>query len=117
MLATISFQDVSLDVVISRASTISNILIDTNQITTAALYNCTNALILTVSRYPSLSCQSSAPTLIVKALSNVLNKGRLLPNFLLDAVSSTITTLILGCFEQIAIDEKPLLLLLKTFDC
>jgi hypothetical protein len=53
--STLSIQDVTADVVLSRATSIVDILLDPRQISTYALSNCTAALVQTVQDYPSLA--------------------------------------------------------------
>jgi hypothetical protein len=105
--AAMALQDVSADVVSSRALTISNILLDINQLSDAGLASCTSALVETVTENPAYACTGNAFALVSKALSNVLAKGISLPSDLLTGVSSALAALTTGCQENLSVGEDP----------
>jgi hypothetical protein len=105
---TLGIQDVSADVVRTRAFSVGNILLDVSQLTLSGLANCTAALVETVTAYPDLACEGTGLTLVSNALSNVLSKGNQLPEELLNNVSLAISALSGGCKTSIGIGEDPL---------
>jgi hypothetical protein len=105
---TMNMQDVDEGVVSSRAQTIVDILKDITQISSGALSNCTLALVDTVISYPDLAGSDENSDLIMQALSNVLEKGTSLPQFLLDSVSDAISALTVGAQANMAIGGEPL---------
>ena len=105
---TLGIQDVSSDVITSRASSISSILLDITQITDAALGNCTAALVQTINSYPAVAGAGTTAGLCAQALSNVLEKGAGLPKELLAGVSSALTALTAGVQSNMAIGQQPL---------
>jgi hypothetical protein len=102
---TLALQDVTADVVGSRALSISNILLDINQISDAALSNCTAALVETVTEYPAYSCQGNSLSIVSKALSNVLERGNSISADLLNGVNSALVSLTAGCQESLGVGE------------
>lgn len=105
--SSLKYQDVSSDVVLSRASSIANILLDLTQVTDAALSNCTAVLVDTVNNYPDLAGSSSVAPTVVSALSNVLKKGTSLSSSLLSDVNSALQALSLGSIATMAVGESP----------
>ncbi|KAJ1402954.1 REJ domain-containing protein [Ochromonadaceae sp. CCMP2298] len=108
---TLSLQDVTADVVQSRALVVGNILQDISQISDPALGNCTQALVETVVQYPSLSCIGTSSQLVTAALSNVLQKGLSLPPDLLESVTLALLSLSEGCQSQSAAGQTPITLI------
>ena len=105
---TLAMQDVSIDVVRSRAESIGNALIDIEQISEAAVSNCTEALVATLKAYPTLSCEGTSSPMITNAISNVLQKGTLLPDHLFEKLSAASVAFANGCQDITAIGETPL---------
>ena len=103
--ATLGIQDVSSDVIASRMSSISSILLDMSQISDWALGNCSVALIATITDNPGIAGLSTIAPQCMAALSNVLEKGSSLPSWLLGNVSSTISVLSNGMQANMAIGE------------
>lgn len=104
---SLELQDVSADVIQSRALSISNVLVDIEQINTDALGNCTAALVTTVLDYPTLSCAGEGMTLVGDALSRILDRGKDLPPALLSSVLTAISALTTGCLEDVVLGESP----------
>ena len=111
----IAIQDVTVDVIRSRAESISNALIDIDQISDIAVRNCTAALVDTVVAYPAMSCDESTAGIVTAALSNVLQKGTSLPSDLLEQVNAASSALARGCEENIALGETPLQVVTENF--
>jgi len=105
---TLALQDVSLDVVRSRAESIGNALIDIDQISNAAVQNCTEALVTTLIAHPTLACEGSSSPLITNALSNVLQKRTLLSEDLFERLSTAAVSFASGCQDNTAVGETPL---------
>jgi hypothetical protein len=105
--AAMAIQDVSVDVVRSRAESIGNALIDIDQISDSAVHNCTEALVETVIGYPALSCAESTTALVTTALSRVLARGSRLSSALLERVTQATAALVRGCAENSAVGEAP----------
>lgn len=105
MYATLTMQDVTDDVIASRARTIASILLDMTQITNHALNNCTAALVETVLDHPNMAGTDDVVGLVVQALSGVLAKGTDLSLSLQQQVSAAIQSLSLGRQQNIAVGE------------
>ena len=75
----IIFQDVSSDVVVSRASTIATILISTEEISLEALHNCSTALISMVTAHGDLAASDGAIDRVLQAMSTIISQGKFLP--------------------------------------
>ena len=103
---TLGIQDVSLDVITSRASSISSILLDITQITDIALGNCTAALVETILEYPTIAGSPTTFALCSSALSTVLEKGAGLPKALLASVSVALSALATGVQGNMAIGQQ-----------
>ncbi|KAJ1430691.1 REJ domain-containing protein [Ochromonadaceae sp. CCMP2298] len=99
---TLSLQDVTADVVQSRALVVGNILQD---ICDPALGNCTQALVETVVQHPSLSCTGTSSRLVSAAFSNVLKRGAGLSQPLVDSVDEALAALTAGCQANLAAGE------------
>jgi hypothetical protein len=105
---TLHLQDVTPDVVRNRALTIRDVMVDVNQISTGALYNCTAALLATVNDFPEYACKGGTFVLVSSALSNIVEKGSSLPTDLLDGVTAAMTALTAGCQTDLGVGEAPL---------
>jgi hypothetical protein len=105
---TLPLQDSSVSVISARALSISNILVDSQQISDAALGNCTAALVETVRNYPSDACSETCLSLVTGAFAAILGKGSALPSALLTNVYTAVSQLIKGCQSSIVADEAPL---------
>ena len=107
-------QQVTAETVTSRASTVRNILSDMDQVTIAALSNCTAALVNTILIFsnPSLLCQSPSQTLgIMLALSNIVEfKTVELPSLLYNNVDAAIAKVSESCLDAMAVGQAPLVL-------
>lgn len=104
---SLKLQDVTADVIKARALSISNVLVDIDQISDQALGNCSAALVTTVLSNPALSCAGGGLSLVSDALSKILSRGHDLPSGLLDDLISAITALTTGCLEDFVIGEPP----------
>ena len=93
LLATVNTQDVTSDVVLSRASSLTSVLQDITQVSDYALANCTLALVETVVRYPLIAGEASTASICVEAFSNVLSKGSRLSKTLLANVTQAMSAL------------------------
>ena len=105
LVQTLGKQDVSKDVIASRMSSISSVLMDITQISETALGNCSVALIVTIREYPDIAGQSTIAPQCVTALSNVLEVGSALPSWLLGNISGTVSVLTTGMQSNMAIGE------------
>jgi hypothetical protein len=103
---TLSIQDVTSDVVTSRATSIANILLDATQLSDDGFANCTVALIDTVRGDPELAGSGATATLCMEALSTVLQKGSGLSSALVTNISSTLTYLTNGMQASMAIGQQ-----------
>jgi hypothetical protein len=103
---TISIQDVSLDVILSRASSVSNILLDISELSDAGFGNCTAALIETINSDPDLAGSESTATLCMEALSSVLQKGSSLAPGLVTNITNTLTVLNNGIQLSMAVGQQ-----------
>lgn len=101
--STVHIQDLSDDVIISRTSAIAGILADATQISHTALFNCTYALLHTVSENPKLAGQSHLFGPVIDSLSHVLEVGNALPNNLVNEITSTIAVLTRGIHHGMVI--------------
>jgi hypothetical protein len=103
---TLSIQDVSSDVVISRATSIANILIDSSQLSDDGFSNCTAALVGTIQSDPEIAGSASTASLCMTALSTVLQKGSSLSSDLVTNISSAVTTLNNGIQSRMAVGQQ-----------
>jgi hypothetical protein len=104
---TLSIQDVTSDVVNSRATSIANILLDVSQLSDAGFGNCTAALIETIQGNPALAGSGSTATLCMQALSSVLQKGSGLSSTVVSNISGTLALLNNGIQSSMAIGQEP----------
>ena len=86
-------QDVSLDVVISRANTIATILSDPEQVSVDALYNCSAALVATITEFSSLCASDGSIDNILQSLSAVVSHGKSLPVPISQQISKVVDVL------------------------
>jgi hypothetical protein len=110
ILRSLPLQDVTVDTISARAVSVSNILIDIDQISSAALGNCTAALIATVKSAPQLACAPTVIGVISGAFSSILAKGRAIAPSLLSEVLTTMLSLTGGCQGLSTPGEPPLVL-------
>jgi hypothetical protein len=92
---TLDIQDVSSDVLASRATSIAQLLSDPTELSDVAVDSCVSALIYTIkaSSDSLLSRYSSGPLLCLKALSNVLAKGTSLTPEMVGNITETLVSL------------------------
>jgi hypothetical protein len=103
---TLPVQDVTIDVVISRSTSVANTLLFTSEITANATKYCAYALIETINSYPELAGTPSAASLCLQALSFVISKeNNAVTTTLIDDVSSAIKSLTVGIQSNLAIGE------------
>jgi hypothetical protein len=100
---TVAIQDAASDVVQSRCTTLSKLLLDSTQLTNYAIVNCTRALIETVSTSPTYVGMEGVSDLVSDALSAVLLLD--LEQSLLDDVSSSLETLTESVQDTLAVGE------------
>jgi hypothetical protein len=108
---SLSLQDVSSDVLNSRAVTVADLVADMTQVNDAAFGYCTAVLVNTVKGNPSLACVGSSAHLISSALSNILARATTtaaLSADLMTNVTATISTVAESCVNTLAIGEPPL---------
>jgi hypothetical protein len=103
---TLSIQDVSADVINSRATSIANILLDVSQVGEHGFTNCTAALIETIQTDPELAGSGATATLCMEALSSVLQKGSDLSAALVANISSTLAVLNNGIQSSMAVGQQ-----------
>ena len=99
-------QDVSDDVISSRAITISIILQDYQQLSESALYNCSLALTTTIFEYGMLCSKDSTINYILSALSAIVESGRSLPQFIAYQVRASMDNLLAARKKLLAIAEE-----------
>lgn len=108
-------QDVTSDVIRTRALTIGNLFYDSNQISNAALNNCSSILLNIVMNNLELSCPTNTFNVIMETLSNILKVGSNLPPNVLVNITNTITLLSTYCqSNSLAVGEKPLTMILNN---
>jgi hypothetical protein len=101
-------QDVTADIIISRATSIADIMLDISQITDDALSTCTSVLLATVNNnLDYIGSDTSAVAVINKALSNVLAFGNSLSDGMLSDISDCIDNIVSRSQRYMAIDEPP----------
>ena len=98
----ISIQDVSQDVVMARASSISMIMLDITQISASAFSNCTAAMVATVLSDPETAGHPSVAEQVVSALSYALELGSSMPPSLLSQISQAMAVLSAGMQASMA---------------
>ena len=105
---TISFQDVDKEVIVSRCTTVAEVLQDLDQISDYALVTCTAVLATTVIDNPDIVGAASTSNIVAQALSAVLAKGSSLSQTLRDAVQLGIEALSIGAQSNLAVGEEPM---------
>jgi hypothetical protein len=101
---TLEIQDLSEDVIFSRASSIAEIFQYTTELTDDAISNCSYALTETINLNPDLASSSASTSL--KTFSRLLNlNSNQLSKFLLDNVSYSILSLTNGIQSDLAVGE------------
>ena len=114
MSKSFALQDVTINVLSSRASLISSILVDSSQVSDLAVDYCGAALVQTVLAYSSLICQQpSVLSTVVTALSSVLDKQSLSSAFRNQIVNAT-SFLSFTCQSTVAVGAPPLQLISKN---
>ena len=107
---TVGIQDISEDVLVSRANSIASLLLDPTQISLSALLSCTDALLNTISAANDLPgvniCSDQGTDLIMNALSAISAGGNSLPPSLLDRVISTISIISVRRQDYTAVGES-----------
>jgi hypothetical protein len=111
---TVGQQDVSTSVVISRANSISSLLVDISQVTERALGFCAAALVETIVDNPEVAGMSDTATLCMSALSSVLEKSSVISTALLNNVTKAMSLLTDGIQSHMAVGEAPQLLFTKN---
>jgi len=107
LFAMIELQDVSRDVVISRASSIASLLSDVSQISDNALVSCSAALTKTVIENARYLSTDNDAIVISNSLSNVLAVGSRLVDYpeILSAVSQSIHALSVATQSAMVVGE------------
>jgi hypothetical protein len=105
---TMNTQDVTADVVMSRALTVSHILQDVTQLTDAGIVSCAAVLVETVRDHPRIAGAESSASLYFQALSKVLQLGSKLPAALMADISTSLGLLNEGVLARMAVGQKPI---------
>ena len=103
---TLSLQDVTPDIVKSRATMINDILVDDNLISASALGNCSAALTETILAHPDMACADATLTIVGSALSRILHRGTALSRSVLGKVTAAVNALSQGCQSTAVVGEK-----------
>lgn len=101
---TVAIQDVTVDVVISRAINIANILIDSSELSNNTLIYCAQTLINTINSYPELAGSPAAFKITAAALSSLLNS--VTNSTLINDISNTLKALTSGIQSTLAVGEN-----------
>jgi hypothetical protein len=101
---TLAIQDVTSDVVISRATNIANILKSPSELSENATFYCAQTLISTIINNPELAGSSAAYKASAASLSSVLNSVNV-NSSLIDDVSNTLQALTSGIQSTLALGE------------
>ena len=104
---TVGIQQPTLDVLISRSLTITSILSDISLVSQYAITNCSEALILSVSANPDVTCDGDAPNVLSKAISSILDGISKLGSNIIDKLNDVISTITYNCQKNLALGEKP----------
>ena len=107
---TLAIQDVTSDVLVSRTTSISNILLDYSQLTDGGFNNCTAALVETILGHPELCGTSDVANLAMTALSKVLDKGAAIPRDMTQSITAALATLANGLQANMAVGQEPITL-------
>jgi hypothetical protein len=100
---TVDIQDITEDVMKSRSSTLSGLLLDPTQLSTYSIANCTAALVRTVELAPEYAGLDDVSDLVAETLSGVL--GLDLNTELLANVSETLKSLTSSVQDNLAVGE------------
>jgi hypothetical protein len=111
----LNFQDVSSDVVSSRAVIIAKLFQDMTQISDTAFEDCSAVLVRTVDKDPV--CKGTSVNKISNAFSKMLDRDQseITPTLLLD-ISTTMNTLAETCQSSIGVGEIPYSVATKNMD-
>eukprot|EP00981_Chlorochromonas_danica_P004712 scaffold946_cov171-Ochromonas_danica.AAC.12 len=101
-----TMEDVSMDSVTSRATTVANVLLDPYQLTPVALANCTLALVASIDDLGDLSCQDSTFDLLSRALSSILLRSYNLSLSVVDVVDRSAKALSSTCSNFKVVGES-----------
>jgi len=108
LVSTLSTQDVSSDVFVGRMTAISSIFsTDSNQISDAALMNCSHVLLHTVLNNPNTACLGNVYKSVFNAFSDVLGMRYRISSSLLRNISLAISTVAVSCQKNSAVNETP----------
>eukprot|EP01032_Pedospumella_encystans_P012973 gene12973-14967_t len=109
MAATLNQQEVSLDVINSRAVTVAELVADMTQVNENAFLFCTAVIVDTVTDHPNLACVGSSAFLISTALSNILQRARVsnLESALMVNITRAVNVVSASCVESLAIGDAP----------
>jgi hypothetical protein len=102
---TIRIQDVSQDVILSRATSVSNILLDISELSDTGFGNCTAALVETINSDPILAGSEVTALLCMEALSSILQRGSSLSAGLATNISNALTALSNGIQSNMAVGQ------------
>lgn len=102
---TLDIQDVTFEVLVTRALTVYDLLSDMAQVSDNAYSLCTEVLMRTVQQEPELSCTGSAPTYVANAVSNIVKRNDI-SVAILQNVTTVLTDLTLTCQEDLSIGES-----------
>jgi hypothetical protein len=106
LMVNLRYQDMSDDVVVTRAVQIANLFQDMTQISDIAFMECSNVLVQTVEKNPV--CQGSSAITIMNAFSNILNYNRstMLSSSIMIDISKVLAKLSQKCQNHLAIGES-----------
>jgi hypothetical protein len=108
LLSSVDIQDASSDVIRSRASSISKLLVDLSQLSNSALSNCTKALLRTLeisNGFADSATYSSASL----ALSSILESHNIspLPDTIIDMANAITSMITLSIQSTLLVSESP----------
>jgi hypothetical protein len=112
---TTDLQDVTSDVVESRASSVASILLDITQLSENGIRDCTNVLTDTIIENPDLAGQVSVAQMCSDALSLVLGNGPSLPSNITSTVVSALSVLSSGIAASLSAREDPVDVVTNNF--
>ena len=102
---TLVIQDITNDIAIFRANSVSNLLIDMTQITDAAYYNCTYVIMKTISQNPFICSQDDTLKSMIDSLSSII-QGKNISNSLFgNQITQTLIQLLINSQLNQAINE------------
>ncbi|RYH17407.1 hypothetical protein EON65_28665 [archaeon] len=94
------FQDTARDVIVFRAQSVAQILLDPTQVDTSGIQLCSNVLIRTVSLYSTQSCDDTVFESLTTAFANILQARDKLSMPLVQNITNALNTLSLGCLTN-----------------